>query len=64
MKSKYSRTELGLCPLCGNGPPHPEAKLCKYCLIKERIKMRKKNHCKPWVPGGRGRPPIVREDGI
>ncbi len=46
------RRSLNLCVQCGK-PVEPDYSRCQKCLKKARAK----HGWKPWVKGGRGRPP-------
>jgi hypothetical protein len=46
--------------LCGCGKPMSEigGVKCDECRLSRRVEQREKLGTKPWVPGGRGRPPL------
>lgn len=57
-KSQRIRKERGLCRSCPN-ELNLYAWECDACAIKHQERMRKLTGCKPWRPGGPGRPPKV-----
>ena len=54
------QVEAGKCGLCGEPREHYE-QVCDSCASKARTRMRGKKNFAPWRPGGKGRPPIVKE---
>jgi hypothetical protein len=46
----------GRCRYCG-APRGDYADRCDPCGLKQRLRMRERQGCKAWRPGGRGRPP-------
>ena len=55
---QHRKIAEGKCPLCGNDKGYNLPKCCEVCLAKHRIYARKVKGLKPWIPGGRGRPPL------
>lgn len=60
-KHQLRRKAAGLCEVPGCCFPPVGKSYCKYHLKKWRQRQRKKLGCKPWHPGGKGRPPIDRK---
>jgi predicted RNA-binding Zn-ribbon protein involved in translation (DUF1610 family) len=48
----------GRCPICGR--PRGVTQRCERCRKKAVLAARKRLGCKPWRPGGTGRPPKGR----
>jgi hypothetical protein len=66
-EKREQRVAEGKCIWCGE--PRGESTSTIYCeehllaiRTASRNRMRKKTGCKPWRPGGRGRPPIERSE--
>lgn len=52
---QHRHAALGLCVFC---PRLAVAySLCAGHILKERARQRRSSRCRPWRPGGRGRPP-------
>lgn len=67
-QDQAKRVAAGLCALCGAKRPAGLATLCRAHQERVSARNRRKRGCKPWVPGGRGRPPewyhaLVRSKG-
>lgn len=45
------------CQQCGASPLFTKDH-CERCVERRRAAARKKTGCRPWVKGGRGRPPV------
>lgn len=65
-----ARVAAGKCKFCGKPRgDSPSKVLCRPCSKQSRNYVRRKAGCKPWRPGGPGRPPKqtpkeVRADAI
>jgi hypothetical protein len=57
----HERKDAGLCVECGAGEPHPGSVKCSGCLTKKRAYRRSYDGCRPWHPGGPGRPPLTTD---
>jgi len=53
----------GLCVRCGKPREH-YLRTCDACAKKDTARTRKRTGSKVWRPGGPGRPPKVRRDGM
>lgn len=52
----------GKCVSCGAARGGSQStSCCRGCLLRERRRSRKRLGCKPWRPGGPGRPPLNRK---
>ena len=56
---KYQLAKLadGLCSICGKESLYNDER-CLACYVKFMVLVRRRAGCKPWRPGGRGRPPL------
>jgi len=55
--SQLRRIEVGLCAICSKPRGSSSSKVyCKVHVEERRLAARAKAGCKPWRPGGRGRP--------
>jgi len=50
-----------LCVECSN-PPEPGASRCRKCLLARRVATRERRGAGEWMSGGRGRPPLFRDE--
>jgi hypothetical protein len=57
---QLARVAEGRCSKCGKPRQHYPT-MCDPCAVDNRRRMREKNGCKAWKPGGHGRPPVVAE---
>lgn len=56
-QARHRRDNLCLyCP----APALPDGTACEACNTRRKLGHRKAAQCKPWRPGGSGRPPLVR----
>lgn len=51
------QNRMGRCQRCGDWLGVSSVH-CDVCLMKHRVKSRKKAGCEAWKPGKRGRPPL------
>lgn len=53
--------QRGGCINCGKPRgSSPYKRHCSKCAIKHRVRMERKKNMRPWRPGGRGRPPLIK----
>lgn len=60
--TKRRRVAAGLCAWC-EAPRRHYRQLCDPCQLRNREARRRRLGCRPWRPGGGGRPPLVAEGG-
>ena len=62
-KWQRKQIRLGNCVICGRPRGKtPSISRCRMCLDKTRKETRQRRKCKPWRPGGLGRPPLDRSE--
>lgn len=62
VRRHYRKRRAGLCQRCPRKRgASPSAWLCRVCLLKNRVAMRKLRGLKRWRPGSPGRRPLTRE---
>lgn len=58
---RQKKAAAGLCLQCGE-PAADGGVRCVACRTKQREQNRKATGCRPWTPGGKGRPPLERRE--
>jgi hypothetical protein len=57
-KARMLAANPDLCPMCVKREKFKGFSICTVCSTRGKQYARKISLCNPWVPGGRGRPPI------
>ena len=57
-KARMLAANPNICLICMKRDKLKDFSACKFCSTRCKKHLRKISLCDPWVPGGRGRPPI------
>jgi hypothetical protein len=61
LRWQEARIARGRCGLCGKRRLDHYGWACDRCVLARRRRRRKLSGGRPWMPGGRGRPPRISE---